>query len=459
MWSPTADRWVSGPELTLDYWLQNVANRVRFREGIRALVQSGHRFFLEVSPNAVLDRSVACILEEVGGGGQVVPFQLRGHDNHSVALRAAGRLAELGLPVSWNRVRNCRFAGRRGSESESGEPPIPGPVVLSGRTLGALRGQAGRLAERLEAGDEPELVDLAFSLATTRTHFPVRLALAARGRGGLGELKGELRAFAERGEVGAGAWLTPADHRPGKLAVLLTGQGSQRLGMGRELAGAFPVFRRALEEVWAALDPLMDRRLERVMWAEPGSPEAGLLDQTASAQPALFALEVALYRQWESWGVRPDLLLGHSIGELTAAHLAGVLTLADAAELVVARGRLMQAMPEGGRMAALEASEEEVRPLVEGRESELSIAGVNGPTQTVISGDGGAVGELAARFEAQGRKVSWLSVSHAFHSPQMEGMLAEFGRVASSRGVPGAADSDRVERDGEAGEGRGAVFG
>ncbi|TDV47980.1 type I polyketide synthase [Actinophytocola oryzae] len=298
----------------------------------------------------------------------------------------------------------------------------PVPWTLSGRTPDALRAQARGLLAHLTGHPDLHPTGVAAALAG-RTAFEHRAVVLGADDT---ELRTRLAALAA-GDSVPGLFTGEARNTP-RLAFLFAGQGAQRPGMGTDLAARFPVYARALDEVLAALDAELGAGvpLRVVLAAGADTPEAELLDRTEYTQPALFAVEVALHRLVESLGIVPERLVGHSVGEIAAAHVAGVLSLPDAATLVVARGRLMQALPPGGAMAAIQASEDEVAAVLSGA---VDLAAVNGPASVVVAGERDAVEDVAALFAAQGRKVRRLRVAHAFHSPLMAPMLDEFRAV------------------------------
>ncbi|MFD9938798.1 SDR family NAD(P)-dependent oxidoreductase [Streptomyces massasporeus] len=315
-----------------------------------------------------------------------------------------------------------------GASQGADTPHLPVPVLLSGRNEAAVRAQAQRWADWLESNGRVPLADVAVTAALHRTHFDTRAAVLAASAdeavAGLRALGGGVsHAAVVRGEVGG----------DGGLGVLFTGQGSQYGGMGRQLYEAFPAYRAAFDAVCAAVDAHLGRSLGELVFSggDDGDGSGALIHETRFTQPALFALEVALYRLWESWGVTATAVAGHSVGEFAAAHVAGVLSLQDAARLVVARGRLMQACRTDGAMVSVEAGEAEVLEAI-GERAGVGIAALNTPTQTVISGDADAVSALAEHFAGQGRRTHRLTVSHAFHSTHMDAMLDEYAAVAAT---------------------------
>lgn len=320
-------------------------------------------------------------------------------------------------------------AGSVGADTVSGRADVGGSGggvvawVISGKTASALAAQAGRLGRYVRARPALDVVDVGYSLVSTRSVFDHRAVVVGQTRDEL--LAGLAGVVAGRPEAGV---VCGVGKPAGKTAFVFAGQGSQWLGMGSELYAAYPVFAEALDAVVDELDRHLRYPLRDVIWGH----DQDLLNTTEFAQPALFAVEVALYRLLMSWGVRPGLVLGHSVGELAAAHVAGALCLPDAAMLVAARGRLMQALPAGGAMFAVQAREDEVAPMLG---HDVSIAAVNGPASVVISGAHDAVSAIADRLRGQGRRVHRLAVSHAFHSALMEPMIAEFTAVAAELSV------------------------
>ncbi|MFJ7153280.1 SDR family NAD(P)-dependent oxidoreductase, partial [Streptomyces sp. NPDC100445] len=337
-----------------------------------------------------------------------------------------GRPRRVGVSSFGLSGTNAHLILEQAAEAVGTEPTAPTdavvPVIVSARSAGALAGQAQRLVEFVRHTEAPPAA-VAGALITQRAALPERAVVVAGSRAeavaGLGAL-----AAGEASPVvvtGSGA--------DGRTVFVFPGQGSQRVGMGAELYARFPVFARAFDEACAVLDTQLAGAVEHSVRDVVFGVVDGLLDRTVFAQAGLFAVESALFRLVESWGVRPDVVVGHSIGEVVAAHVAGVLSLEDAAALVAARGRLMEALPSGGVMVAVAASEAEVAEhLGQG----VDLAAVNGPGSVVLSGGEDAVLAVAERLREQGRRVKRLTVSHAFHSALMEPMLAEFGEVLTA---------------------------
>jgi rifamycin polyketide synthase module 1/2/3 len=362
---------------------------------------------------------------------------------------SAGSVSLLSEPVAWEHGGRPRRAGvssfgasgtnahlileqapaeegAAGSASDSGPHPsrLDLPFVLSAKSDGALRAQARRLHSHLQERPELAPVDVAHTLAG-RSRFEHRAVVLAPTRD---ELLARLEAIS-RG-AGSEGVVRGVARRERKLAFLFSGQGSQRAGMGSELYDAFPAFAERFDAICAELDPLLDLSLKQSVFQPADGAADSPLDRTQLTQPALFALEVSLYELMRSFGIVPDYLIGHSIGEIAAAHVADVFSLHDAAQLVAARGRLMGALSPQGGMLAVEASEQEALASLDGHEHHVSIAAVNSPSKVVLSGALEALEELELLWRGRARKTSRLRVSQAFHSTLMTPMLQELAEVA-----------------------------
>ncbi|ORA09347.1 hypothetical protein BST12_27795, partial [Mycobacterium angelicum] len=318
--------------------------------------------------------------------------------------------------------------------SEPAAAPTPSTALrvwpLSGRSPAALAAYADRLHQHLVEYPEADVTDVAYSLATTRGQHPYRAAVTAPA--GAGDVRAELLAGLHALRTGEPHPFLAQHHlaQPGgKIVFVLPGQGAQYPRMGHQLYANHRVFADVLDRVCAAFDPHLDVSLREVLFAAPDTASAALLQQTAYAQPALFAFGAAMHAVLTDAGINPHCLLGHSIGELTAAYLAGVFSLADAAVLVSARGRLMQACAPGA-MLAIQATEDDVTALL-GDYPDTAIAAINSPTSLVVAGPFAQIDSLRDDCSKRPFKTTPLAVSHAFHSPAMDPALPEFEAIAA----------------------------
>ena len=400
------------------------AGAVELLTEARPWPETGHPRRAAVSSFGISGTNAHVVIEQAAPAEAAA----RPEDDGGPAAGSAAGAAAGAAPSAANGAASGS-ADRPAAEPASAAEPAPAaglvPWLVSARSEPGLRAQARRLLDHVEAHPDLTPLDLGYSLAATRSALDVRGAVIGADRA---ELVAGLASLAE-GTPGPGVRLGSV-RADGRLALLFSGQGSQRAGMGRELHAAFPVFAEVFDAAVSALDRQLTGHVEHsvrdVVFGVEGTES--LLDETVFTQAGLFAVEVALFRLVESFGVRPDFLLGHSIGELAAAHVAGVWSLEDAAAVVAARGRLMQALPAGGAMVAVQATEAEVRTVLEGSPG-VGVAAVNGPSSVVVSGDEAEVLAVGAHFSGLGHRTRRLSVSHAFHSARMEPMLAEFRSV------------------------------
>jgi len=302
-------------------------------------------------------------------------------------------------------------------------------LVLSAKSDAALNELSDRYIRFFESHDDKPLSDVCFTANAGRSHFTNRLAVVGETQK---DIYKRLVAYRDHESID-GLFQETASSHPPQVAFLFTGQGSQSTGMARQLYETQPVFRKALDECAELMQSSLDKPLLSILYPEAGKEDEArdLLNNTAYTQPALFAIEWSLAELWRSWGVVPSVVMGHSVGEYVAACVAGVFSLEDGIKLITERGRLMQQLPAGGAMAAVFADEERVTAAISSHKDAISVAAINGPTNTVISGVETQVEAVLQELEAEGIESKRLTVSHAFHSPLIEPMLDDFERVAA----------------------------
>ncbi|MDC0708727.1 type I polyketide synthase [Stigmatella sp. ncwal1] len=376
----------------------------------------------ELAPNLHVDR-VNPRIELAGSGSAIlterVPWQKPPRGPRRVGISSFGFAGT-----------NAQAILEEPPESPMESPPSPRSrhmLCLSARSDTALAEQARRYQRHLRERPSIELADLCFTAAAGRSHFEHRAAWALESREQAMAALDRLARGEASEEIALGK---RTSDQPPRVVFLFTGQGSQYPGMGRSLYAQEPVFRDALDSCALALQGLLPKPLLEVLFSPPDDPS---IHQTLYSQPALFSLQFSLCKLWESWGVRPSALIGHSVGEFAAACLSGSLDLHDALRLVSSRARLMQSLPLNGSMLAVQAPSDVVRQALPSSSSHLvSIAALNGPRSTVLSGEHNALLHIASSLELSGIKSQRLSVSHAFHSPLLEPILDEFQRFAAS---------------------------
>ncbi|MFJ7900279.1 acyltransferase domain-containing protein [Streptomyces sp. NPDC096198] len=423
-------------DVTPGYFARNLREQVRLADATAHLLREKFDVLLEISANPVLVPALQQSADDFGRTATVLPTMRRGDDDRTGLAETLEALARLGTEI--------RLPGR-------GDASDAELFVLSAKSADALRELAGRAAVGVGGGGGAEVADCAggggaevanrvggggvagsggrvvgdgglaglVRAALPRAQHPYRLAVVARDRE---ELADALAAHA-RGERTAGLYTSgrAAGKRP-RVAFVFPGQGSQWPGMGRELMHREPVFHAALRECDEAARAFVDWSvLERLTGVAP-DPAADRIDVV---QPVLFAVEVALAALWRSWGVEPDAVVGHSMGELAAAHVAGVLSLEDAARIICLRSRLLRRTSGRGAMLAVELTMEESHRVLAGREGAVSVAVNNGPRSTVLSGDREVLAEVARELEADDVFCRWVKVDVASHSPQMDPLRPE----------------------------------
>ncbi|MFB2976226.1 SDR family NAD(P)-dependent oxidoreductase [Microseira sp. BLCC-F43] len=327
---------------------------------------------------------------------------------------------------------NCHVILEEAPKQVAKTNEIEGPLhlfTLSAQTKNALLELVSHYQSYLETHRALAISSVCFSANTGRSHFQHRLAIVTSNREELANQLAKISAGEEANDVFSGK--IRRNNQSPKIAFLFTGQGSQYVNMGRQLYKTQPVFRRTLDQCDQILQSYLKKSILDILYPQDSQQlKSSVIDQTVYTQATVFALEYALAQLWQSWGIKPNAVMGHSVGEYVAATIAGVLSLEDGLKLIAHRGRLMQQLDREGKMLAVMASEEEIRPLIASYPTEVAIAAINGPQNLVISGQTEAIKILKTRLESQGIQTKLLQVSHAFHSPLMEPILAEFEAVA-----------------------------